>query len=176
MGQWTNLENRTGPLSSNPAIYGEIGELNKFAQQDAQEDESKFNQRANIIANFGPRSGSFFADSSRLKRYRWSNLPAELEDEIQNHVSLNGYGNQKSKIHDVSINALGGWVVQFKRGSQFKWSQGDQDPPLLPIELHKALKEGEAKKWTISVIPLNQYKKHSLTFRPETILESPVCY
>lgn len=170
MGQWTNLENRTGPLSSKPAIYGEIEELNKLAQQD----ESKSNQRANITANFGPRSGSFFADSSRLNRYRWSNLPAELEDEIQKHVSLNGYG--KSKIHDVAINALGGWVVQFKRGSQFKWSQGDQWPPLLPVELQRALKEGEAKKWTISVMPLNQYKKHSLTFRPETILESSVCY
>jgi hypothetical protein len=149
MGQWTNLKNQAGPLSSNQVIYGEIGELSKLAQQDAV----KFNQRADLIASFGPRSGSFFVDAFRLNRYRWSNLPPDLEDEIQKHVSLYGYGNQKTwqdnKIHDVAINALGGWVMQLKRGSQYIWSEGDQ----LPMELQRALAEGNRKKWTISVLP-----------------------
>jgi hypothetical protein len=161
MGQWTNLKNQAGPLSSNQVIYGEILELSKLAKRD----ESKFNQRADIITSFGPHSGSFFADAFRLNRYRWSNLPAELEDEIQKHLSLYGYGNQKNwqdnKIHDVAINARGGWVIQIKRGSQFIWSQGDQ----LPTELQRALEEGERRKWTISVIPFYQYAKHLLTFK-----------
>jgi hypothetical protein len=89
----------------------------------------------------------------------------KLEDEIQKHLSLYGYGTQtkwqENKIHDVALNARGGWVIQFKRGSQFIWSQGDQ----LPMELQRALTEGDRRKWTISVIPLDQFTKHSLTFK-----------
>jgi hypothetical protein len=148
MGQLTNLKNQAAPLSANGVIYGEIAELSKLAQQDAQ----KFNHRADIITSFGPHSGSFFADAFRLNRYRWSNLPADLEDRIQEHVSLYGYGNQKTwqenKIHDVAINTVGGWIMQLKRGAHFIWSQGEGR---LPKELQEALAEGERRKWTISV-------------------------
>lgn len=148
MGQWTNLKNQAGPLSSNCVIYGEIAELSRLAQQDAV----KLNHSADLIASFGPRPGSFFADAFRLNRYRWSKLPADLEDEIQKHVSLSGYGNQKTwqdnKIHDVAINCTGGWIMQLKRGTRFLWSQGERG---LPAELQSALAEGERRKWTISV-------------------------
>jgi hypothetical protein len=92
-----------------------------------------------------------------------------LEDRIQEHVSLYGYGNQKTwqenKIHDVAINAVGGWIMQLKRGARFIWSQGEGR---LPKELQEALAEGERRKWTISValsLSLFYYqdKEHLLT-------------
>jgi hypothetical protein len=105
-----------------------------------------------MITSFGPHPGSFFADAFHLSRYRWSNLPAELENRIQEHVSLYGCANQKTcqenKIHDVTINAVGDWVMQLKRGARFIWSHGEGR---LPNELQDALAEGERRKWTISV-------------------------
>lgn len=149
MAQSTTTKNEAGPLTTNAVIYGEIDALRILAQQDA----AKFNQQADIITSFGPKAGSFFADPYRLAYYRWSNLPSDLEGAIQMHVSMYGYGNQKSfqdnRIHDVAVNANGGWIMQLKRGSQFEWSREG-----LPSELQRALADGVRKKRTISVLEL----------------------
>jgi hypothetical protein len=81
VGQW-KASDRDGPFDTNQNIYNELDELQKLAT----EEEHKFAQskrKADLIASFGPFSDSFFADAFRLKRYRWRNLPTDLEDEIQ---------------------------------------------------------------------------------------------
>jgi len=136
LGQW-RTRSGSGLLNETANIYKEIFELHKFAQTVG----AKFNKMANLITSFGPSPGSFFADSFDLKRYRWANLPADLEDEIQNHICCNRYG----KIFDVAINAMGGWVMQLDRGKQFSWGGR------LPDDLTQALSAGKRRKATINV-------------------------
>jgi len=71
-----------------------------------------------------------------LKRYRWANLPVDLEHAIQNNLCLHGYGKEDTKIHDVTINAQGIWVMQLGKGSDFL-CEGE-----MLTELRKALEDG----------------------------------
>lgn len=153
MGQWTSMKNISGCLHSNSVIYGEISEL----QQLAREDGVNLNRKADLITSFGPYPGSFLADAFRLKRYRWANLPADLERAIQNHLCLHGYGKKDTKIHDVAMNAQGGWVMQLDNGSDFLC--GGELPP----ELKKALEDRvRTRKATIIVIRIRSYSNDSI--------------
>ena len=108
----------------------------------AEENRQNGHRGADMILTFGPDSGSFFADAFSLKRYRWANLPAELENAIQKNMSTNGYG----KIHDISINSHGGWVMQTKEGAQFQWGGR------LPKMLEQALSKGSDRRASIAVM------------------------
>ena len=171
MGQWTNQKNQAGPLSLGAVIYGEIAELSRLAQQHA----AKFNHTADIITSFGPHLGLFFADAFRLNRYRWSNLPTDLRDEIQKHVSLHGHGNRKlgGTIRSVMwlLMPWMGWIMQLRRGERFIRSQGDRR---LPEELQSALAEGDRKEVDNKRCPQNTTKRKALAdfYGPESIPES----
>jgi len=90
--------------------------------------------------------GSFFVDSFRLKRYRWNNLPPDLEDEIQKVISTTGWVEAgKGKIWDVAINASGGWVMLLDQGKD--WKMGGE----LPKNLRHALEEGKKNGVPIAV-------------------------
>lgn len=94
-----------------------------------------------LLLSLGPAPGSFFADLSSLKRYRWANLPPDLEDVIQEEVCRSGYGT----IFDVAINAAGGWVVQFREGKTYKYNGA------IPEKLREALSIGQKQKLQIQV-------------------------
>ena len=139
VGQWKSSTG-DGPLDANANLYNEIDEI----QILATEEELKFAQikrKANLIASFGPSSDSFFVDAFRQKRYRWRNLPVDLDDEIQKIVCDHGWVKEgKGKIWDVGINADGGWVVQFDKGAT--WRSGGE----LPRTLKTALDEAAQRK------------------------------
>jgi hypothetical protein len=101
-----------------------------------------------------PISRLVFADAIKLHRYRWANLPIDLNNAIQDELNLRGYG----KISDVAMNATGGWVMHFreedavgrwlrgrKQSAQFRWG-GE-----LPDELKKALEQGRDRRAKIRV-------------------------
>jgi hypothetical protein len=115
----------------------EIEALRVFAKQ-AQNDPSELEP---VLLSLGPNPGSFFAHIGSLKRYRWANLPKELENIIQEEVSRKKYGS----IHDVAINAAGGWVIQFDEGRRYHMG-GD-----LPAPLKNALSIGTEKKTQLRV-------------------------
>jgi hypothetical protein len=94
-----------------------------------------------LLLSLGPTPGSFFAESRSLKRYRWANLPSDLEDRIQEEVCRNGHGT----IYDVAINALGGWVIQFHEGKTYAWGG------ILPRHLEDALSIGAKDKIQLKV-------------------------
>jgi hypothetical protein len=94
-----------------------------------------------LLLSLGPAPGSFFAESRHLKRYRWANLPSDLEDAIQEEVCRNGHGN----IYDVAINADEGWVLQFKEGKTYAWGG------ILPPQLADVLSIGLKNKKQIRV-------------------------
>jgi hypothetical protein len=100
-----------------------------------------------LNVSFGPRPGSFFADAVALKRYRWNNLPASLDDKLQDLLSKRSIwsGSGHGKIHDVAINASEGWVLLLERGKKYDWGGA------LPEELKEALKQGKDRKAAISV-------------------------
>jgi hypothetical protein len=93
-----------------------------------------------LSITFGPFPGSFFADDGRT-RYRWVNLPSDLEDAIQRLVCKHGYG----KIVDIAINARGGWVVH-KKNDDIEF--GGQ----LPERLQQALLDAKRRKTSIKVL------------------------
>jgi hypothetical protein len=145
MGQWKS-QNESGTLMANRKIYGEISELQKFAELD----QNAHGGEPNLIVSFGPDAGSFFAEAWRpkLKDYRWENLPPALNSKLQN---LRGCGK---RIWDVALNASKGWVLQLDEGKQ--WVYGGS----LPRELERALSEMSRKNmaaWT--------WKKVSITVR-----------
>jgi hypothetical protein len=156
VGQWQGLgRDDSGPLETNLTIYNEIDELEKLAAEERSKNklEGKRKQEANFIASFGPSPNSFFADSFRLERYRWRNLPYDLEDEIQEVVCEKGWAMEgKRKIYDVAMDANGGWVMQLNKGKD--WKMGGQ----LNETLRKALVEGKRNGVSIAVI-------HSQTVR-----------
>ena len=115
----------------------EIEALRAFAKQ-AQNDPSELEP---VLLSLGPNPGSFFAHIGSLKRYRWANLPKELENIIQEELSCKNYGT----IHDVAINAAGGWVIQFDEGRRYRMG-GD-----LPAPLNNALSIGKKKKTQLRV-------------------------
>jgi hypothetical protein len=125
MGQWKS-QTESGTLMSNRKIYGEIAELQKFADLDQNAHEAD----PNLITSFGPAAGSFFADAwkPKLKCYRWENLPADLNRKLQ---ELRKYGS----IWDVALNASNGWVLQLDKGKQ--WVYGGP----LHRDLERALSE-----------------------------------
>ena len=102
-----------------------------------------------LLLSLGPAPGSFFAEMSSLKRYRWTNLPSDLEDEIQQELCRSGYGT----IYDVTINSAGGWVLQFNEGKTYKWGGK------LPRELKNALETRKEQKIQIKVCSLNHQNK-----------------
>ena len=96
-----------------------------------------------VLLSLGPAPGSFFADDGT--RYRWANLPSDLEDLIQEIICRHGYG----KISDVTINAAGGWVIQWKKGwAGIVYEWGGQ----LPQRLETALCDGKQGNESINVI------------------------
>jgi hypothetical protein len=84
--------------------------------------------------------GSFWADNLRT-RYRWSNLPLELDDALQRIVCADGYGG----IKDVSINSAGGWVMQWKKGKKYEFGGP------LSADLERDLKRGRETGKVIDV-------------------------
>lgn len=146
VGEWTK-ESSKGHTPTSPKMLCEIEALQCLAQ----------NNRTNIppyhetdmLLSLGPAPGSFFADAYRLKRYRWANLPASLEDEIQKEICHKSYGI----IYDVAINSAGGWVVQLEKGKLYRWGGA------LPQELERALSEGRRRKTIIRQLYLNHQNK-----------------
>jgi len=122
-------------------MISEIKELQKFVEA------SEWSGGQEVVLSFGPAPGSFFADDCGT-RYRWANLPFDLEDTLQKIVCLHGYG----KISDVAINAAGGWVVQLD-GVDYEW--GGQ----LPDRLRRALKTGKERKAHIEVLSPTYYSE-----------------
>jgi len=83
-----------------------------------------------------------------LKRYRWNNLPPDLENEIQEIICSNKWVKEgKGKIWDVAINAKGGWVMLLDQGKD--WKMGGE----LPRALQHALEEGKKNGVSIAVRP-----------------------
>jgi hypothetical protein len=115
----------------------EIEALGTFAKQ-AQNNASELEP---VLLSLGPKPGSFFAHIGSLKRYRWANLPEELQFIIQEELARKKYGT----IHDVAINAAGGWVIQFDEGRRYRMGGH------LPAPLEKALSIGMGKKTQIRV-------------------------
>lgn len=70
-----------------------------------------------MIIRFGPQASSFFVDITApgMERYKSHNLAQVaygLDDVIQRSRDAHGYGD----IREVMMNAVGGWVVLFRRG------------------------------------------------------------
>ncbi|RDL32092.1 uncharacterized protein BP5553_09494 [Venustampulla echinocandica] len=148
VGQWRALD-REGTVKACGNSYAEIENLQALAIENNAAAKKNFTASLNV--SFGPRPGSFFADACELKRYRWRNLPAGLENEIQRLLSSasfwkrTGYG----KIYDVAMNASEGWVLLQKKGEKYTWGG------ILPEELKEALQQGKDRKAPISRIFLN---------------------
>ncbi|KAH7087346.1 hypothetical protein FB567DRAFT_628322 [Paraphoma chrysanthemicola] len=119
----------------------EIEALRAFAKQ-AQNDSSELEP---LLLSLGPNPGSFFAHIGSLKRYRYTNLPTELENIIQ--------GKKYGTIHDVAMNAAGGWVIQFDEGRRYRMG-GDLPPPLM-----NALSIGMGKKTQLRNLYLNHQNR-----------------
>jgi hypothetical protein len=136
-GQWTS-KTKGGHIAASAASIGEINALQALAEENKQNGH----RETDLILSFGPASGSFFADAFRLKRYRWANLPVDLEDAVQRNVCLKGYGY----IHDIAMNSRGGWVMQTDGGAGFQW--GGQ----LPSDLEQALSNEKGRKASINVM------------------------
>ena len=147
MGQWKS-NSTEGPL---PASNVSIKEINELRALLITGNDQRAHKEADLILSFGPTSGSFFANLIHLKRYRWANLPAKLEDEIQNNVSKNGYG----KIREIAMNSVGGWIIQYQNGRDFQW--GGRLPPALD----EALFTGKRSKAAIAVKSQHPPVKHS---------------
>ncbi|KAF2671462.1 hypothetical protein BT63DRAFT_423665 [Microthyrium microscopicum] len=143
-GQWRGHTN-SGYLDATSSMIEEIAELQSFVNAS----KSKANPGGEpAFLSFGPDPGSFFADNGET-RYRWSNLPHDLDDAIQDIVCRERYG----KIHDVAINGAGGWVIQLNKGKEYKWGG--------PLEerFRVALENGEQRRATITRLYLNHQNK-----------------
>jgi hypothetical protein len=130
-------ENAVRDVAAASNCMREIEALERLARGN----DPNRSRRPDLIVSFGPASGSYFANARHLGKYRWRKLPVSLEEAIQDHLSEHKYG----KIHDVAMNAVGGWVMQTNGGSSFQW--GGQ----LPDDLDRALEYGKTRKATISV-------------------------
>lgn len=139
--QATNMQNLKVLLRPSQVIVGEMEGLQKLAAADG----AAYNRNPELTVSFGPSSGSFFADAPRLKRYRWANLPSELDDALQGHICRNGYGDAKGKIKNVCMNSQNGWIMQVGRDNQV--IIGGK----LPAELENVLKSLGKKKPFIKV-------------------------
>lgn len=144
MGQWRALD-REGTVKACENSYAEIENLQAFATENNAAVKKDFTASLNV--SFGPRAGSFFADACELKRYRWRNLPAGLENEIQRLLSTTSFWKKSGygKIYEVAINASEGWVLLQKKGEKYTWGG------TLPVELEEALQHGKDRKAPISV-------------------------
>lgn len=112
----------------NNVSYAEIKELQKLAAAHGVA------HKRDLAVSFGPAPGAFFASAPRLRRYRWANLPPELDDILQDHVCRNGYGDEKKRIKSICMNSRGGWVVQVGRNNQVLLGG------TLPLELENVLR------------------------------------
>ncbi|KUJ15891.1 uncharacterized protein LY89DRAFT_783143 [Mollisia scopiformis] len=142
-GQWTNANGKVGYLETSSTAISELAQLEPLRI----DNEKNGYDGSEMIISFGPRASSFFADvtAPALKRYKSSNLPLGLEDEIQKNMSVQGYGN----IYEVMINPAtssekeDGWVILYAEGKKFAFGGA------LPHRLKEVLKEAkEAKKGT----------------------------
>jgi hypothetical protein len=151
MGQWRS-QTGSGTLVSNRKIYGEMVELQKFADLD----QKAHGGDPNLITSFGPAAGSFFAEGwrPRLKRYAWENLPPDLNRKLQELK----YGG----IWDVALNASNGWVLQLDEGRQ--WIYGGSLHP----ELARALSEVRDKN-----VVSRKWNRVSITVSQILILDLP---
>lgn len=146
-GSLTTLPRLHSPPSAPQVkpIYNEIRQLRLFGVADQKSSKSK----VNLKTSYGPTAGSFFADSftpKGLKRYRWSNLPSDLENELQDLLGNGGY--EKAKIQDVCMNRENGWVVVSKDGQRYSCGGN------LPHDLVAALSVGKESKIRIDVCVL----------------------
>ncbi|KAF2117455.1 hypothetical protein BDV96DRAFT_26307 [Lophiotrema nucula] len=146
-GNWTRgVTNNHTPASAQfiKEIEGleTLGDLNKAHKPPYRAED--------LLLSLGPGSGAFFADAYRLKRYRWHNLPTDLEGEIQTELGHKKYGT----IYDVALNSAGGWILQLKKGKNYKWGG------TLPDELEQALEAGAERKATVKHLYLNHQNSH----------------
>ncbi|KAF2732049.1 hypothetical protein EJ04DRAFT_554339 [Polyplosphaeria fusca] len=146
LGEWTK-ETTRGQTSSEAELLAEMAGLQKLAN-DNMTNQPPY-RKEDMLISLGAAPGSFFADAYRLRRYKWCNLPLDLEDEIQKEVCRRGYGT----IYDVAVNASSGWIMQFDRGRSYRWG-GD-----LPLELKAALDGGRTRRATIRQLYLNPQNK-----------------
>ena len=121
-------------LDSNETIIDETSALERFLRET---------KASEFRLSLGPAGGAFFADAYRQKRYRWANLPVDLEETVQDViVAAKGYGS----IHRVAMNAAGGWVLLLAKGKKYLWG-GE-----LPVELVTTLAMGSKKAYQIHVM------------------------
>lgn len=104
----------------------------------ARENKEKGVLGVNMTASLGPLPGSIFVDAYALKRYKRANLPVDLEDNIQRILDVKGYGD--GEIHDVVMNANGGWVMLLDGGKKFAFG-GE-----LPFDLRVLLEDTKKSK------------------------------
>lgn len=138
------------------AVFNSIEEIRGLALL-AAENKQKGYSEADLKVSFGPQPGSFFADAYSLKRYHWANLPTDLEFELQKEWREKNYG----KIINITINAIGGWVMQIDGGSgkaavakifgRKKEVQHFHFGGVLPPKLKKALTAGREDHAKIAV-------------------------
>lgn len=138
MGTWTR-GNSNHPTSATSHLINEIDGVRTLSEQNKRSKPPY--KEEDLLLSLGPGPGSFFADAFRLKRYKWHNLPSDLEDEIQRELGRKKYGT----IYDVALNSAGGWILQLKEGKKYRWGG------TLPREIEAALEAGQARKSSIKV-------------------------
>ncbi|KAF2648285.1 hypothetical protein K491DRAFT_784188 [Lophiostoma macrostomum CBS 122681] len=147
LGNWT----RGAANNHTPASAQFINEVEGLRVLGDQNKAHKPPYKAeDLLLSLGPGPGAFFADAFRLKRYRWHNLPADLEGEIQTELGHKKYGS----IYDVALNSIGGWVLQTKKGKKYNWGG------ILSTSLEQALTAGQARKAIIKHLYLNHQNAH----------------
>lgn len=145
-GQWKGKSrNDVGHVET---AYVPISE-SSLLESLRRENEKKGFLGANMIPSFGPRPGNMFVDAYSLKRYKWANLPEELDDEIQRIYSVKGY--DKGVIHELTMNATGGWVMLLDEGKRFSFG-GE-----LPFDLRIILQDTQKSKREMPKLDVSIY-------------------
>jgi hypothetical protein len=133
-GKWTSSKGKYGFLETSSTSILELALLGPLRD----ENERNGYDGSEMIISFGPQASSFFADivAPGLKRYKPSNLPEGLDEEVQKNRDAKGYGN----IYEVMMNAVGGWVILFGEGESFEFGG------TLPEKLKNVLAEAKITK------------------------------
>lgn len=129
---WTDRNQaKQGHLTPSSVIFSEISQLRNEVMKRGGGMRCIPESRLSL----GPDPGSFFLDVPQWKLYRWAMLPPDLDATLQTLICENGYGDAKSKtkITNVSVNSLGGWVLQ--GGKNYKILHGG----IIPDELKEGL-------------------------------------
>jgi hypothetical protein len=88
----------------------------------------------NMITTLGPTPGSVFVNAYSLRRFEWENLPSSLNRELHRITAV---GYQNCGLQDLTMSALGGWVILLNKGRNFSFGG------LLPHDLKIILQDAQ---------------------------------